>query len=48
MGARALKRLIEHKVVNRLSKAVLEGKILRDTAIELYKDGDKILFRQKK
>lgn len=39
-GARPLKRLIQHEVVNLLSKALLSGEIMSESAVELkMKDG---------
>lgn len=44
-GARPLKRLIQHKVVNLLSKATLEGKILPNSNVKLARSGDEITFK---
>ncbi len=42
-GARPLKRLIQHEVVKRLSKEVLEGKVRPNTTVKVfYEDGIKI------
>jgi ATP-dependent Clp protease ATP-binding subunit ClpB len=41
-GARPLKRLIQHTVVNMLSMAILEGSIIASQHIKLYLEGDKI------
>lgn len=43
-GARPLKRLIQHEVVNRLSRALLEGHIPPDSAVELIMKGEEIGF----
>lgn len=43
-GARPLKRLIQHEVVNMLSKAILEGKIPGDCTIELIFERKKIQY----
>jgi len=43
-GARPLKRLIQHEVVNMLSKAVLEGKIVSNMDIKLVVKEGKITF----
>jgi len=43
-GARPLKRLIQHEVVNLLSKAILEGKIPGDCTIELILERKKIHY----
>ncbi len=37
-GARPLKRLIQHEVVNLLSKGILKGEIVKDQTIELQLD----------
>ena len=41
-GARPLKRLIQHEVVNPLSKALLEGKIVPHSAVKLKMDKGEI------
>lgn len=46
MGARPLKRLIQQKVTNLLSKALLEGKIVGGSHIELVKKGNEIDYTQ--
>lgn len=46
-GARPLKRLIQQKVVNMLSKAILEGQIPGDTHIQLVKKDSEIEFKRK-
>ena len=46
-GARPLKRLIQHEVVNQLSKATLEGKIPAKSVLTLVMDGDKVSFTTK-
>jgi len=43
-GARPLKRLIQSEVVNQLSTAILEGKILPHTKVKLNVEKDKIVF----
>jgi ATP-dependent Clp protease ATP-binding subunit ClpB len=40
-GARPLKRLIQHEVVNPLSKWILKGEIVKDNRIELLLDKEK-------
>ncbi len=44
-GARPLKRLIQQKVVNMLSSALLKGEITSGQTIELYMKKDEILFK---
>lgn len=46
-GARPLKRLIQQKVTNMLSKAILEGKIPPDSQIQLVKKDTQIDFKKK-
>lgn len=43
-GARPLKRLIQHKLVNQLAKAILEGKIEAGSAVRLERKGSTIEF----
>ena len=43
-GARPLKRLIQHEIINMLSKAVLEGKIPANSTVHLKMDSGKITF----
>ncbi len=43
-GARPLKRLIQHKVVEKLSRALLEGKIEAGNDIHLHMNGPEITF----
>lgn len=43
-GARPLKRLIQHEVVNPISKALLEGKIKNNSLVKLYMREGKIVF----
>jgi len=43
-GARPLKRLIQHEVVNPLSSAILEGKVVSDMTVHLKMTGEKITF----
>ncbi len=47
-GARPLKRLIQHEVVNSLSKAILEGRIPARSKVHLKLENDKIHFEVKK
>ena len=47
-GARPLKRLIQQKIVNMLSFAILKGEIQSNEHIELYPKGTEILFRKVK
>lgn len=44
-GARPLKRLIQHEVVNKLSKAILEGKIQAKNTVELHIAKEEIQFK---
>ncbi|MBS0634718.1 MAG: AAA family ATPase [Verrucomicrobia bacterium] len=44
-GARPLKRLIQQKVVNMLSSAILKGEITSGQSLELYMDKDEIKYR---
>ena len=44
-GARPLKRVIQRKVLNELSKMILSGKVNRDDTITVDADGEKITFR---
>jgi len=46
-GARPLKRLIQHLVVNPLSRALLEGKIPAEAHIELTTENNSITYRTK-
>jgi ATP-dependent Clp protease ATP-binding subunit ClpB len=46
-GARPLKRFIQNEVVNGLSNAILAGKILPESSIELHMDKNKITFDNK-
>ncbi|MCE5295045.1 MAG: AAA family ATPase [Chlamydiales bacterium] len=46
-GARPLKRLIQQKVVNILSNAILKGEITAGQTIELYMKKEEILYRIK-
>ncbi len=43
-GARPLKRLIQHEVVNPLSKAMLEGKVKSNTDVKLKLDNKMVVF----
>ena len=43
-GARPLKRLIQHEVIGKLSRALLEGKILPNTDVRLFMKGSEIAF----
>jgi ATP-dependent Clp protease ATP-binding subunit ClpB len=43
-GARPLKRLIQHEVVSKLSRALLEGKILPNTEVDLRIKDHTIVF----
>ncbi|HEY4831221.1 MAG TPA: AAA family ATPase, partial [Waddliaceae bacterium] len=43
-GARPLKRLIQHEIVNPLSRALLEGKIAAPNEIKLKMENGKIIF----
>lgn len=47
-GARPLKRLIQHAVVNPLSKGILEGKILPGMIVELDVKNKEIVYSTKK
>lgn len=44
-GARPLKRLIQHEVINKLSKAVLEGQIPHKSTVELVMEGEQVAFK---
>lgn len=44
-GARPLKRLIQQSVLNRLSDAILTGKICNENTVELIYDGKKIAYK---
>lgn len=43
-GARPLKRLIQHEIVNPLSRALLEGKIRSNTDVKLRIEGNRVAF----
>ncbi len=43
-GARPLKRLIQHKIVNMLAKAVLDGSITSGGTVTLKRDSDNVTF----
>lgn len=45
-GARPLKRLIQQEVVNLLSKAILEGKIVAKDHIVLVMEGEKVHYKK--
>lgn len=44
-GARPLKRLIQHKIVNGLSKGILDGSIRPGDTVKLMMKGDEITFK---
>lgn len=44
-GARPLKRLIQHKIVNMLSKAILEGKMIAESHVKLHRADDGISYK---
>ncbi|MEZ5072859.1 MAG: AAA family ATPase [Bacteroidales bacterium] len=44
-GARPLKRIIQRKVLDGLSMAILDGKIVPGSRVHLHTDGEKVLFR---
>ena len=46
-GARPIKRLMQRELVNLLAKSVLEGKIRRDSSVEVDMDGDQVVIREK-
>ena len=46
-GARPVKRLIQRELVNRLAREILEGRIHKDSAIQVDATPDGILIRQK-
>jgi len=46
-GARPLKRLIQHTVVNRLSNAILKGEIASGDSIELHSVEQTLIFQKK-
>ncbi len=43
-GARPLKRLIQHEVINKLSTAILKGEIPSNSEVRLILDGENIAF----
>ena len=43
-GARPLKRLIQHEVIGKLSRALLEGKVLPNTDVRLHMRGSEVAF----
>lgn len=45
-GARPLKRLIQHKVVNMLAKAILDGTIKHGDHVKLISKGDEVTFKK--
>ena len=46
-GARPVKRLIQRELVNRLAREILEGRIHKNSAIQVDADGGGIIIRQK-
>ena len=46
-GARPVKRAIQEKMLNELSKKMLSGEIDRDKEIEVSADGDQLIFESK-
>ncbi len=46
-GARPIKRVIQKQVLNELSKMILEGKVDRDSEIEIDAKGDQLIFNNK-
>ncbi len=46
-GARPVKRLIQRELVNKLAREILEGKIHKESAIEVDFDGVKTILRNK-
>ena len=46
-GARPVKRLIQRELVNKLAREILEGKIRKDSAIEVDCDGGETVLRNK-
>ena len=46
-GARPVKRLIQRELVNRLAREILEGRVHKDSAIQVDATPDGILIRQK-
>jgi ATP-dependent Clp protease ATP-binding subunit ClpB len=43
-GARPLKRVIQKRLLNELSKEIIAGKITKDSVVAIVKDGDEIKF----
>ena len=46
-GARPIKRVMQRELVNKLAKAILDGTVHKDSAIEADVDGDEIVLRDK-
>ncbi len=46
-GARPVKRLIQRELVNKLAREILEGKIHKESAIEVDSEGAKTILRNK-
>jgi ATP-dependent Clp protease ATP-binding subunit ClpB len=44
-GARPLKRLIQHELINELSKGILADKITKDSSIEVDASNGEIVFK---
>jgi ATP-dependent Clp protease ATP-binding subunit ClpB len=44
-GARPVKRLIQKEIINELSKAVISGKISKDTPVTISIEKGKIMFK---
>ena len=46
-GARPIKRVMQRELVNKLAKAILDGTVHKDSAIEADVDGEEIVLRDK-
>ena len=46
-GARPVKRLIQRELVNKLAREILEGKIRKDSVIEVDSEGGQTVLRNK-
>ena len=43
-GARPLKRVIQKRILNDLSKEIIAGRVKKDSIVAITKDGDEIKF----
>ena len=46
-GARPVKRVMQRELINQLAKSILEGKINKDSSIEVDAVGEEVVFRNK-